>query len=294
MLLEFISQSAALAIVSHKIPDLDTLCSAASLQHICSPKKTHLICKDKLTPRFQTLFPKQTWLTDIPPHIQNIIVLDCSNWERTGLEKKQSYNILNLDHHQSNNNFGKYNYVITSASSTCEMLTSIYKTYQIHITSRVAQLLLNGIYDDTQGLQTPSTTSNTLRICKFLVSKGACNQTATLHSKPKLSSHKLINIGKTLLKTYINQEGIAITKQKGDHKHDHLDLIIDLTDQIPNKNFSALLTRNHKGLIRGSLRNNRSDHDMIPIARQFGGGGHKRAAGFTTNKDTLDSAKIFN
>ena len=294
MLLEFISQSAALAIVSHKIPDLDTLCSAASLQHICSPKKTHLICKDKLSSRFQNIFPTQTWLTDIPPHIQNIIVLDCSNWERTGLEKKRSYNILNLDHHQSNNNFGKYNYVITSASSTCEMLASIYKTYQINITPQIAQLLLNGIYDDTKNLQTPSTTSNTLRICKLLISKGACHQIATLHSRPKLNSHKLINIGKTLLQTYINKNGIAITKQKGDHKRDHLDLIIDLVDQIPNKNFSALLTRNHKGLIRGSLRNNRNEHDMTLIAKHFGGGGHKRAAGFTTNKETLDLAQIFN
>ena len=294
MLFEFIAQSPAIAIVSHSIPDLDTLSSAASLKLLCSSQEVHLVCADKLIKRHQSLFPDLTWQTQIPKHITDLIVLDCSNWERTRLKKLETYRILNLDHHKTNDNFGDFNYVIKSASSTCEMLSEIFRIYQVPISKEIAQHLLNGIYDDTKSLQTPSTSSQTLKTCSYLMKNGANSQLAYSNTQSKLSSHKLKAIGKTLMKTYINQHGIAISKQKGDHKRDHLDLIIDLTDQIPNKNFSALLTRNHKGLIRGSLRNNRNEQDMTLIANHFGGGGHKRAAGFTTNKEILESVKIFN
>lgn len=294
MLLEFIADSKSLAIVSHTTPDLDTLCAASSIQDIIPNIESFLVCKDMIPQRMQKLFPNQKWRLEIPAHVKEIIAIDCSNWQRTGLPENSSYKILNFDHHQTNTSFGEFNYIIKSASSTCEMLADIIRIYGIKIQTHTSQKLLNGIYDDTKCLQTPSTTSKTLKACKFLQQHGANPQIASQTTKPKLNYRKLKNLGSTLQNTYVNQHGIAICKQKGDHKRDHLDLIIDLVDQIPSKKFSALFTRNHKGLVRASLRNNKTEYDMTQIAKTFGGGGHKRAAGFIASKETIDQQQLFN
>jgi len=288
MLFSYLEKTKQICIIAHKNPDLDTLCAAQSLYNtIKNSINTHLVCIDKIPEIYKKIIDYKQWKTEIPEDSKKIITLDCSNWERTGFELKPEFNILNFDHHNTNTNFGNYNYVIKDASSTCEMLAEIIFRYNITPSKNTATLLLSGIYDDTDSLKLPNTSSNTLKICRKLIKCNANLQQVVENIKPKFKSLQLKKIGVILSQTYINKANVAVCVQNGSHSEDHQETIVKLIDQIPNTKFSLLLTRNHQKLLRGSLRSNNSNTDVSKIAKKYGGGGHKKAAGFICSEDLI-------
>ena len=259
MLFSFLENTKEITIIAHKNPDLDTLCAAQSLYNILKQAlKINLVCSDLIPTQYETIIKSDNWIKYIPKTAQKIITLDCSNWERTGLEAKDQYTILNFDHHNTNSNFGNYNYVIKDASSTCEMLAEVIFRYNISISQNTATLLLKEVIKNI---------------------------------RPKFSSTQLKKIGTLLTQTYINKANVAICVQNGNHDKDHKETIIKLIDQIPNTKFSMLLTRNHKGILRASLRSNNSNTDVSKIAQKFGGGGHKKAAGFVCDQSKIKTLR---
>lgn len=292
MLFSFLENTNEIAIIAHKNPDLDTLCAAQSLYNIINQAlTTHLICIDEIPKKYETIINTTIWKKEVPNSCRKIITLDCSNWERTGLIQKQTYKILNFDHHNTNTNFGNYNYVIKDSSSTCEMLAEVIFRYKINISVQTATLLLTGIYDDTESLKLPNTSSKTFKICKELIYKGANILKTKKNIKPVFTSDQLKKIGEILMNTYLNKSKVAICLQNGNHSTDHQETIVKLIDQIPNTKFSMLLTRNHQGLLRASLRSNQSKTDVSLIAKKYGGGGHKNAAGFICNETKISSLR---
>lgn len=292
MLFSFLENTKEITIIAHKNPDLDTLCAAQSLYNILKQAlKINLVCSDLIPTQYETIIKSDNWIKYIPKTAQKIITLDCSNWERTGLEAKDKYTILNFDHHNTNSNFGNYNYVIKDASSTCEMLAEVIFRYNISISQNTATLLLTGIYDDTDSLKLPNTSKKTLQTCKKLIENKANLKEVIKNIRPKFSSTQLKKIGTLLTQTYINKAKVAICVQNGNHDKDHKETIIKLIDQIPNTKFSMLLTRNHKGILRASLRSNNSNTDVSKIAQKFGGGGHKKAAGFVCDQSKIKTLR---
>ena len=289
MLFNFLKQTRAISIVCHAQPDLDTLCAAVSLKNILSqtPLTVHLVCQSPIDPKFKDFIYETQFSNHIPSNTQKVVVLDCSSWQRTKL-KQPEVPILNLDHHNTNTNFGDYNYVIKTAASTCEMLAEIYQSYNINLSPQTAQVLINGVYSDTKSLTTCNVSSNTLRICSWLAKLKANVKIAHSTNKTALNSTELKELGLALLNTKIDRNQIAISSNNAKHSSAYLDKAIELIDQIPNKKYSILLSRNHKGLIRASMRNNKGEIDVSKIAAKFNGGGHKKAAGFVYNPSKLD------
>ena len=171
MLFSFLEKTNKITIITHTIPDLDTLCSAKSLYNILNRHmEVELVCSDIIPNRYQEIINYKNWKTKISENSEKVITLDCSNWERTGVQKPEKP-ILNIDHHETNKGFGDYNYVIKNASSTCEMLAEIFQKYNLDISEQSSTLLLTGIFDDTDKLQHPNVTQKTLKICSFLLKK---------------------------------------------------------------------------------------------------------------------------
>ena len=288
MLFSFLENTKEITIIAHKNPDLDTLCATQSLYNILKQSiKINLVCLDSIPKKYKKIIKTDIWKTQIPKTAKKIITLDCSSWERTGFEHKSEFTILNFDHHNTNTNFGNYNYVIKDASSTCEMLAEVIFRYKIEISSNTATLLLSGIYDDTDSLKLPNTSTKTFKICKLLLEQKANIKQVSRNIQPKFTSSQLRKIGHILTNTYVNKSQVAMCLQNGNHKNDHQETIIKLIDQIPHTKFSMLLTRNHKGLLRASLRSNNSNTDVSQIAKKFGGGGHKKAAGFICKEEQI-------
>src|SRR5690606_18290596 len=104
------------------------------------------------------------------PEFDLICMLDCSDKRRLANfyaddpgRVEGDYPIVNIDHHVTNDHFGKVNIVVPEAAATAEIMAELLKYWGVKLTKTIAQCLLAGIYGDTLGLRTDSTRSWTMR-----------------------------------------------------------------------------------------------------------------------------------
>jgi phosphoesterase RecJ-like protein len=114
------------------------------------------------------------------PAYDMLCLIDCADPRRLGNFAKDdptrldgSVPIVNIDHHKTNGRFGVVNIVEPEASSAGEIVAEILKLWGTEITPDLARNLLAGIYGDTLGLRTPSTTPHTIRTVADLFDLGA-------------------------------------------------------------------------------------------------------------------------
>ena len=84
--------------------------------------------------------------------------------------------IINIDHHPSNEYFGKVNLVEIPASSTAEIITELAGTLEIELDEDIANCLLAGIISNTNSFQKTNTTPNSFTVAASLMSAGANQQ----------------------------------------------------------------------------------------------------------------------
>ena len=108
-----------------------------------------------------------------------VIFVDCADEGRAGevsaalSRRNNSYRSINIDHHVTNTRFGDINLIIPKSAATCELLVPVFRALDIPISPDIATVLLAGIYGDTLGLKTPSTTPAAMRASAELLDAGA-------------------------------------------------------------------------------------------------------------------------
>ena len=207
--------------------------------------------------------------------------------------------VVNIDHHLSNTQFGKLNWIDVSASSTAEILYGLIQALERHfgkslITPEVATFLLSGITTDTGSFQNANTTPKAMEIAASLMDAGADQQDIIkyLFRTKKLSTLKLY--GKILARIEVDQKHrlvwSSITQQ--DLKNTEADMedaagIIDeLMVHAPEAEIVALFKENDD-VTSVSFRSTNDQANVMEVAQHFGGGGHVRAAGIKMPGKTL-------
>lgn len=232
-----------------------------------------------------------------------VIVLDCGDRKITGLNQKYpelflgQKNLINIDHHISNDNFGSLNIVDTKASSTTHIIYKLLKSLDAKITPDMATLLLAGLYYDTGSFKHDNTNPDTLNTAATLIDLGANINSITKNMFKNHSIPSLKLMGLVFDRIKINKEKIAssIIKETDFQKLNlnsnqlHSAEIMNYLDSIPNIKFSCLLTEN-AGMIKGSFRTSNEDIDVAKIAKLFNGGGHRKASGFVMKGEIKDVA----
>ncbi len=221
------------------------------------------------------------------------IALDCSEGSRLGKAFdffRQAKETMCIDHHFSNSGFCSRSYIIPDDSSTCELVYN--QIGQEKITKDIAECLYTGIIHDTGVFQYSCCTEATMAAAGFLMSKGIdypriC--TDTYYAKTMIQNRML---GKALLgcRTYEDGKIIAsvITAEdmaQFDAKSKHLEGIVQQLRDTTGVEVAIFLYELEDGDYKGSTRAT-GDVDLTVITGKFGGGGHKKAAGFsvTTNE----------
>ena len=196
--------------------------------------------------------------------------------------------IINFDHHQFNDRFGTINIVEEHSSSTTNILFKFFEINNIDISRNMATCLLAGILTDTSNLSNSATTLESIDIVSKLLLKGArfyrINQN-TIFNKD-LITMKLWGILLRRLKTNtkLNIAYTVITKEdfkKYNLTPESIEGLSNYLSQITGVNAILVLKENGEGLIRGSMRSIADNVDVSKLARAMGGGGHKKAAGFS-------------
>ena len=210
---------------------------------------------------------------------------------------------INIDHHVTNGNHGEHNLVIDDASSTCEVLHH-FLDYKKAINKNIAACLLTGIITDTGGFQNMATTPLAVSIASRLMKKGVnINQITkfTLQQKP-VNTLKLW--GRALSRLKINKKdnviSTIITKKDLDDcnaNEEALEGISNFLNEMDEAQNGVVMVLSERelGIIKGSLRTTNELIDVSKLAIILGGGGHKKAAGFSIDgnlKETKDGWKI--
>jgi len=293
---KLIKDSQKILCISHKRPDGDTLGASCALYQALKEmgKDVQMACIDDIPDRY-------FFLPEIRKNIKefNFLDYDLIFVSDAGASYMTRYNevypdifsgkvpVINLDHHASNDNFGTLNIVDLNSASTTIVVYKLLTFLGIKISPAAATAILCGIYNDTGSLMHGNTTLEVFEITGKMVELGG---RANLVAKSLFRSTPVNTMkvwGKALERVTINEDGVVVSVltqndlEELNAKSDDISGVVDFMNSVPGSKFTVLLNEDEKGNVKGSFRTRRDDVDLAELAGRFGGGGHKKAAGFT-------------
>ncbi len=293
---KLIKDSQKILCISHKRPDGDTLGASSALYHALSGlgKDVQMACVDDIPERY-------FFMPEIRKNIKefNFLDYDLIFVSDAGASYMTRYNeiypeifsgqvpVINLDHHASNDNFGTLNIVDLNSASTTILIYKLLTFLEIDISPTTATAILCGIYNDTGSLMHGNTTLEVFEITGKMVELGG---RANLVAKSLFRTTPVQTLkvwGKVLERVTINEDGVVVSVltqndlEEMSAKSDDISGVVDFINAVPGSKFTVLLNEDEKGNVKGSFRTRRDDVDLAELAGRFGGGGHKKAAGFT-------------
>ncbi len=292
----FLKNHNSFLIVSHKNPDGDAFGSeiAVGLGLKKMKKEFKIVASDAVPKRFRHFELKDMVKREVGDFKYDaIIVLDSADKYRLGPIVEQidfSKSLANIDHHISNAYFGTLNIVKPNLSSTCEIVYEIIKDI-INIDKDIATYLYLGILTDTGSFRYANTNANSLRSASELLTYGvdASLVSERVWFRDSLNRIKLLG---DVLETLVVEDGFSLMwvnqdmmKKRGANEEDTEEFVnYGLT--LDGVRVAAILKERAGRELKISLRSKKGT-DVNLIAKEYGGGGHQNAAGFTVKNKTI-------
>lgn len=224
----------------------------------------------------------------VPPE-DAFVALDCGAAHRLGsLEKraKAASVSFNIDHHPGNDEFATYNIVVTTVSSTAEIVTRLLQDLGVEIDKDIATCLYVGILTDTGRFQYSNSTPDTLRLAADLLSRGVEAPLIAQEVYESAPFGFLKLVGRVLDRAVLDEERRFVYSwfkrsdlTETDVAGDETDGLIDMIRSTRAADVAAMFKEQADGSWRVSLRS--KGPSVGELARSRGGGGHELAAGFT-------------
>jgi bifunctional oligoribonuclease and PAP phosphatase NrnA len=287
-------------LTTHENPDGDALGSLLAMHEIL-----RLMGKDSLMFMAADQFPPPVEYQHMPfEGVRNeppadieqrtVVFLDCGNIDRMPVDflQKDGMHILNIDHHHDNTRFGTVNLVEPDASCTAEILYGLAKDMDVEITLPIADALYVALVTDTGKFMFENTTPAAHMMAADLLAIGVSAQEVHRHLYEGLPFSRVELLGRALgnLQRY-EDAGITLTHltredfaAAGASEADS-EGIVDHLRAVEGTAVAALVREllDDPARRKVSLRSTDGRVDVSRIARGLGGGGHRQAAGFTTD-----------
>ena len=287
------------AIFIHKSPDADAVGSALAIQALLKAKKKecYIYSEDPAPLETKFMFDHFEINDNKISKCDTIICLDMSNASRCGNYSqyidKTKKQILVLDHHISQDNFGHVVIRDHKMSSTAEIVYFLYKAMEQPITDKVALYIYAGIATDTGCFLHPNTTPSSHRVVadlllhKFDVKKANFE----LFVRKPENYTTMIKIVYKNLKIYDNKLTLVVLNNQTYKKLNNMSLfyIVDALS-FYTTDIMLLVTEKEKNCIKINARSRTAD--VQKLCEQFGGGGHKQAAGAEINMKLSTAVKL--
>lgn len=306
-IIEYIRRSNDIIVTSHISPDGDNIGSTLGMYYFLNKlnKNVYYVLDDNPPQNLKFLVQNINILKSSEVNLSNysIIALDCGDKRRICLSEELINNaktIICIDHHASNDNYGDLNYVDIDASSTSELVYNLIQRYnEIYesniIDEKIATCLYTGLVTDTGNFAYSSTHPSSFEMAKQLLILGAQrdNIIQNVFQSNPYNYYKLL--GEALNTLEIIDEKVAsieVTKEMLKNNvisFNDVDGITSYTRDIEGVEVGVLLKEKKENEVKVSLRS-KNYVDVSAIAKEFGGGGHIRAAGCTIY-DSVPNAK---
>ncbi len=302
-----IDSAGRILLTMHERMDGDDGGSVLAMFHYLRGAGKNTVCVIKKgVPPSLAFLPGSEQITDdiSDDHFDLLITFGCSELARTGSEnirnlksKVEHLKIINIDHHPDNQNFGDVNVVDDKKSSVAELVYDLFNFHGWPISQEVAACLLTGIITDTGSFMHSNTQSSTLLAAAELMRKGARTAPIIRHTYRGKNFEALKAWGQALENAFYDKAHkiiYAVMTEQDLRAFRSLpqaafDGFVETLNAYPEARF-AMFLRQDGEVIKGSLRSDTyKKTDVAKIAKLFGGGGHKQAAGFSlTGKLTKD------
>jgi len=277
-------------VVSHKRPDGDAIGSLLGIGLALSDagKDVQMVISDGVPDNFGFLMGSELIKTKPVGNVDYIIVVDSSEIDRTDdVLNGHGTPDLNIDHHKTNTHFAKINLVDMHAAATAEILANYLPFFGLKITSPIANALLAGIVTDTIGFRTTNVNPKTLKLTALLMELGG--DLADIYQRTivdqSLSAARYWGAGLSKLQMENGLIWTTLTLADRDNAgyvyRDDADLI-KILSAIDGARIAVIFTEQVGGYVKISWRlcgSLPTDLDVSEIAQEYGGGGHKAAAG---------------
>lgn len=274
-------------ILSHRSPDGDTLGCASALSRALTTlgKSVQFRCADPVPEKFAYLFEGIEY-GDFEP--ERVVTVDIADKVLLGtLENLGEKADLAIDHHATHRPFAKAVCVDGTAGAACQLIAKLIPVLGAKLTPEIATCLYTGISTDTGCFRYPNATPETYRIAADLVESGA--RAADINRN--LFDTKSRTMIALLKRVYSDMEFyhggrcavLCITQALIDDtgaKDEELDGISSIVRQVEGVLFGMTIRERGPGEFKISLRAT-EPANAAEVCMQFGGGGHKGAAGCT-------------
>ncbi|MCI5839170.1 MAG: bifunctional oligoribonuclease/PAP phosphatase NrnA [Peptoniphilaceae bacterium] len=302
-----IEGSKSIAIATHVNPDGDALGSSFSLCLALKKigKDVHVI-KNSQIPEYLDFIENKDLYEDFDALKENIfdlfITLDCSELDRISIADqlfKNAKNTIVVDHHVKGGINGDLSIIYENSSSTCELVYEIIKFLNIDFDKDISSLLFTGIVTDTGRFMYENVTKDTMNVAGNLIEMNADSQNIYQNLYQKKSYNQLLMESEAVKKAefydnnskvffYISDEFV----KKYNRTMSDTDPIVNILRDIDGVKLSTILKEDIiNEEYKVSMRSKDDTFDVSKVARDNGGGGHKRASGFEIKTNEENALK---
>ena len=288
-------------LTAHEGPDGDALGSLLGMHRLLTQldkdSVMFLAAKEFPLPIEYRFLPLEEVFHEPPADVadRTAVFLDCGNIDRMPVEFLTDGDLfkINIDHHHDNTHFGDVNLVEVDASSTAEIVYELAILLGAKITPQIASALYVGLVTDTGKFMYENTNARTHRIAADLIEAGVEVDETYRRLYEHVPIEKLRLLARALERIEYHCEGLLVLAHiaTADYEasgagEEMTEGIIDHLRSVEGARVAALvrdLAAGERAARKVSLRSSDGAVDVSAIARVHGGGGHRRAAGFSTD-----------
>jgi phosphoesterase RecJ-like protein len=284
---ERLEKSKNVIIASHVRPDGDAIGSLLGLGLAlrAAGKSVRMVLVDGVPSSFKHLEGSELIVKEPNGEYDTFITVDSADFKRVG-KAFQNFGQpdINIDHHKTNENFGKINLIEAQEVATAAILARHLPEWGYNITKQISAALLTGIITDTLGFRTSNTNPSALRLCAMLMETGVDMTELYMKSlvKKTLPAARYWGAGLARLEQKNGMVWTTLTlndrKVAGYNGNDDADLI-NMISAIEGNKIGMIFVEQGDNHVKVSWRALEPGIDVSQVAKHFTGGGHAAAAG---------------
>jgi phosphoesterase RecJ-like protein len=283
---DFLKTLDRVAVTTHVGADGDAIGASAALVRLMHKRGAEAVfCHAEEVQGYLGWLLPDGVMTELPPNY-DLLVADTSRADRTGVPVPEAGARLNIDHHEDNPLYAEYNLVNPRAAATAEIVADLYAELGVPIDRSTAEALYVGIKTDTGGFNFRNISPRAHELVADLLRAGVVPAEVNERINRRGSIEQLRIVGVSLANALKYGEVLISTVENSDYERTGATEVeskesIDQLRTVEGVDVVAHLREVPQGT-KGSLRS--ETVDVGEIARHFGGGGHRLAAGYTTSR----------
>lgn len=288
-------------VATHLNPDGDAIGSARAMELLLQrlDKDVVVYVPDAVVPDEYEFIRPDRLIADLPEDLEDrlLVCVDCGNETRI---KDQSLianarRVINIDHHGDNTHFGDLNHIRASAACAAQLVWELAGHLDVEVDEPMATAVYVGLVTDTGRFQYSNTTPESFEIAASLMRAGVDAHDVFSRIFESIGFARTKLLGRALERAVRSEDGLIVATHlrqvdfdECNATEDDAEGVVDALRSVSGTYVAVFLrdlddSSDHAR--KGSLRTTREDIDVSKVARSYGGGGHRQAAGFNTSDD---------